>query len=130
MSQLAREVSTELKSNEVVRAASIGTSWPVEGLSEHPLRYNLFDRIRHSLTESQLGVDRTREMLQQRDAALSDYLRDVAVYESTRVNLLLQKSIRRLTMIAVVAALLSLVIALLPNELRDALSALTRNVFR
>jgi len=129
VSQMANRLTGRLKTNYVAQADKLRNSFPLQRISQHPLRYFLLDYIHDALQESQVRIDECCKLLERREAALADYLRDLVVHASTEANLLLQRSIKRLAFLALVIALLGLVIALLPDNLKHSIHTAIGYIF-
>jgi hypothetical protein len=68
-------------------------------------RWNILDELVVDLYQAKMEFNEISEKIINLETVLSDYLRDIAVAESTRSNLSLQRSIKWLTAFAVIIAL-------------------------
>jgi len=115
------ELRSRLQSNyvEIARRGSLSRSFPA-ALS-HPLRFSLFNRLVGNLDKAVATYDGARQVVESREQATRDYLRDLLIAETTESNLEIQRRIRLLTTVAVILGILGLVSNFLPDTVKEAI---------
>lgn len=96
--------------------------------SYFPYTYGFLTSLIGDFKSAVCNVEEKEQLITSREAFLSDYLRDISIAASTRSNLNLQQSIWRLTVVAVVIALVTLLLTLVtiiqtlwPDEIKAVL---------
>ncbi len=110
----ARALAAEYKAASADFAANAarqddGWAWTTEIFSASPYRRGMVDSLFRQLRRSGEAVARASQELDLRDQAISDYFRDYLNAAVARSNMLLQRTVLRLTILAVILALLSLI---------------------
>jgi len=82
---------------------------------------NIIEALRRELATIKSAVDYRTRLLKDRERTYSEFLRDMAIAQSTRENIKLQSMIRLLTVAATLVALLALGIGLLTDQRKAAL---------
>jgi hypothetical protein len=80
--------------------------------SSFPYLRSFLASVKSGFKNGVRDIERKEKLIIAREAFLSDYLRDISLAATTRSNLNLQKSIKRLTLAAVVIALVTLLLTL------------------
>lgn len=81
---------------------------------------NINETLRRELATVRSAVAQRVRLLKNREQAYSEFLRDMAIAQSTRENIKLQSMIRLLTIAAIAVALLALGIGLLTDKMKAA----------
>lgn len=87
----------------------------------HPLKFRLFNRLVDDSRKSIEEYQAVKQLVEAREQAARDFLRDLVVAEATASNLVIQKRIRILTMAAVLVGILGVGSNLLPDNVVQAL---------
>ncbi len=100
--------------------------------SYFPYTYGFLASLIGDFKAAVSSVEEKETLITSREASLSDYLRDISIAASTRSNLELQQSIRRLTFLAVLIAvatlfltLVTIILTLWPDENKAVLGTLS-----
>ena len=124
--QLANQIIRETQSNYISLSEESIYSVPIKNVISDPkvaaYSYNVLKRIKQAFSSANNEIRETADMIRGRTIAIADYLRDTVIADATNVNISLQKSIRRLTVVAVLIAFIALIIALigvLPQEIKQ-----------
>ncbi len=109
---------------------TMSDSFPLEKLSDSPMRYELLKDLQNMLQKSRSRVEEACRTFEKREGILSDYLRDTTIHKSTVANLSLQKRITTLTLVAVLIAFVSLLITFLPESIKAEVQKFIANILR
>jgi hypothetical protein len=94
------------------------------------LRYGLAEHLREKYNLLVTNARATADAIAQMDALLSDFLRDKTTAEATSANLKLQERLESLTWVMFVAALVALVIGVLPESAKDTIWSSVQELWR
>ncbi len=97
--------------------------------SSYPYLRSFLASVKSDFEKAVRGIEKTEKLVITREAFLSDYLRDISLAATTRSNLNLQQSIRRLTFVAVVIALATLILTLWPEGIKTVTREITSKIF-
>ncbi|MFN2481149.1 MAG: hypothetical protein ABR554_06760 [Pyrinomonadaceae bacterium] len=128
ITQCANAISENLDSNifsklEKFPLLDTGTS------SSFPYTYDFLSSVKNDFKNAVKDMGGKEKLIITREAFLSDYLRDISLAATTRSNLKLQQSIRRLTFVAVVIALATLILTLWPEGIKTIMREITSRIF-
>lgn len=101
--------------------ASKGIEFDADGQMFVKSHNNIIEALRRELATIKSAVAQRARLLKDRERAYSEFLRDMAIAQSTRENIKLQSMIRLLTIAAVLVALLPLSISLLTDRMKTAI---------
>ena len=128
--QLADQIKRKTQSNYISLYEESNYSVPIWNVISDPhisaYRYNVLRRITQAFFSVNRELRETSEIIRGRTNAIADYLRDTVVVDATHVNLSLQKSIKRFTVLAVLITFTALIIAIigvLPQEIKQLIYA-------
>lgn len=115
------ELHSRLQSNyvEIARRNSLSRSFPA--ILSHPLKFIFFNQLTGKLAGAVANYEAAKQLVESREQAARDYLRDLLIAETTASNLGIQRRIRILTGIAVFIGLLALASNLLPDTVKQIL---------
>lgn len=124
--QLANQIIRETQLNYISLPEESIYSVPIKNVISDPkvaaYSYNVLKKIKQAFSSANNEIRETADMIRGRTIAIADYLRDTVIAEASHVNISLQKSIRRLTVLAVLIAFIAIIIALigvLPQEIKQ-----------
>ena len=86
--------------------------WQSESVSNGRYRYGVISTLWSRLTTAGQGIERAADELNVSDRAVSEYLRDYFNAEVARSNLAVQRAVHRLTVVAILIALIALLMQL------------------
>jgi len=86
--------------------------WQSEMVSDGPYRYGVISVLWSRLTRAGEEIERAAAELDVRERAVSEYLRDYFNAEVARSNLAVQRAVHRLTVVAILIALIALLMQL------------------
>jgi hypothetical protein len=118
-------LAEQLSNNNISRANQIGISQSMDSVisSKSDIAIPILERLINTVDANRAALKGTEELLRTREVELADYLRDLAMADSTRANLNLQRSVWLLTKVAILFAFLSLIIAFLTDDNKKAISS-------
>jgi hypothetical protein len=96
--------------------------WETELVSGNSRRYGIISSHWRRLTEAGKLIEQAAIELDARDRAVSNYLRDYFNAEVARSNLAVQRAVHRLTIVAIVVALIALLMQLPMATIKNILS--------
>lgn len=117
------ELEQRLAANRYFVSTQDGTSKGIEfdasGQMFVKSHNNIIETLRRELATIKSAVSQKVRLLKDRERSYSEFLRDMAIAQSTRENIKLQSMIRLLTVAATAVALLALGIGLLTDEMKS-----------
>jgi hypothetical protein len=95
--------------------------WQSEMVSDGPYRYGVISVLWSRLTSAGEEIEKAAAELDVRERAVSEHLRDYFNAEVARSNLAVQRAVHRLTLVALLVALIALLMQLPLATIRDML---------
>jgi hypothetical protein len=111
-------VSDEFEKNLVAKADQWELSYTIDTVKveSHLPKRDIIDELTREFSVQSSALLRREDLIKSRETALADFFRDLAVIDSTRANLKLQRSVWRLTIVATVLVVAGLGIELLTDN--------------
>jgi hypothetical protein len=113
--ETVKQIERGYEGSWISRAEQMKENPSVPTLSSTP-SVDLVQLLVHELHDRVGAIQCASELIVGRETAISDYLRDATTGVSNRINLKLQRSMRWLTWISVIIALIALLIGLWPRS--------------